>query len=264
MKKNKILLGVVASVALCGMDATAQINYQNGDLLAGFRSGSGPGVTDVIVDLGSISLYQQKENTAGYPSFQVNANLSSALTSTFGGVSDVTWSIFGVNDTSLGSTALAGQSDANTIWSSKRRNNSSIQSSAPFGDPSSDSQEHAVVDIEGIGGNTSPGGASPGLIVNLAPGIVSLDSSVASYSPEMSGAFNGNINGDYSYNIERTGSGVLDLYEVNPDSQGLYLGNFSLDPGGDLTFSPVPEPSTWAMLGTGLMTLIAIRRSRNK
>jgi hypothetical protein len=257
MKKSKILLGVMAFAAFCGMDATAQISYQNGDLLAGFRSGSSP---DVIVDLGSISLYQQ----TGSASFNVNSNLPGALTSTLGNISGVIWSVFGVNDTTLGSMALTGQSDAYTVWSSKKRNNAGIQSSAPFGDANSAAQGLAAVDIEAIGGNTSPGGASPGLIVNIAPGIVSLDQSVTSYSPDMGGAFNGNFEGNYSYSIERTGSGVMDLYEVNPDSQGKYLGDFSLDSLGDLTFNPVPEPSTWAMLGTGLLTLIAIRRSRNK
>jgi len=249
MKKNKILLGVVAAAVLCEMDATAQISYQNGDLLAAFRKGGSP---DVIVDLGSISLYQQ----TGEASFQVNANLSTALQNTFGTLSTMQWSIFGVND---GGTALAGQSDANTIWSSKRRNNAGIQSSAPFGNANSDSQALAVGDIKSIGNNTGSG--SPG-VSDLALGIVSVDSTVANYAPDMGSPYNGDFEGTYSYNIERTGSGVLDLYEVNPNSPGQYLGNFSLGSDGDLTFTAVPEPSTWAMLGTGLMTLIAIRRSR--
>jgi hypothetical protein len=251
MKKNKILLGVVAAAALCGMEATAQINYQTGDLLAGFRKGGSP---DVILDLGSISLYQQVSGA----SFQVNANLSTALQNTFGTLSTMQWSIFGVNDTG---TALTGQSDANTVWSSKRRNNAAIQSSAPFGNPSSDSQALAVGDIKGIGNNTGSGSTG---VTDLAPGIVSVDATVANYTPDMGSPYNGDFEGTYSYNIERTGTGVLDLYEVNPNSPGQYLGNFSLSSGGDLTFNPVPEPSTWAMLGTGLLTLVAIRRNRNK
>jgi hypothetical protein len=256
MKKNKILLGVMAAAALCGMDAMAQISYQNGDLLAGFRKGGSP---DVILDLGSISLYQQFGATPGYPAgFQVNANLSTALQNTFGTLSTMQWSIFGVND---GGTALTGQSDANTVWSSKRRNNAGIQSSAPFGNPSSDSQALAVGDIKAIGNNTGSGSTG---VNDLAPGIVSVDATVANYTPDMGSPYNGDFEGTYSYNIERTGTGVLDLYEVNPNSPGQYLGNFSLSSGGDLTFNPVPEPSTWAMLGTGLLTLVAIRRNRNK
>ena len=259
MKKNKILSGVVMAIAvLCAMNATAQISYQNGDLLAGFRSGSSP---DVILDLGSISLYQQP----GGASFQVNANLSTALQNTFGSdLSTVTWSVFGVNDTTLGSTALNGQSDPYTIWSSKNRNNPSLQSSAPSGDANSAAQGLAATDIEGIGNNTQPGGASPGLIQNLAPGIVSLAQSVTSYSPDMGGAFNGNFEGNYSYNIERTGPGVMDLYEVNPGSQGQYLGDFAMDSSGNLIFNAVPEPSTWGILGAGMMTLLAVCRIRNK
>ena len=55
MKKNAILSGAVAAVALCAMDASAQLNYQNGDLLVAFGNG---GATDVVVDLGAISNFQ--------------------------------------------------------------------------------------------------------------------------------------------------------------------------------------------------------------
>ena len=80
MKHNKLIMGLVSIAALCGVSAMGQINYQNGDMLAGFRDSSSPN-TDLIVDLGSISLFTQ----TGAPSFpSVNANLSAALLGTFG------------------------------------------------------------------------------------------------------------------------------------------------------------------------------------
>jgi hypothetical protein len=82
----------------------------------------------------------------------------------------------------------------------------------------------------------------------------------------------GNVHGTWS-NIEQlTPAGfaagstalVLDLYQYDPGTANLgqYLGNFSLNPAGALLFTPVavPEPTTWAMFGSGLIAFAAARR----
>ena len=254
MNKRTILSGAVAAAALYAIDASAQFNYQNGDLLAGFGNG---GSTDVIVDLGSLANFQ----THTPQSFNLNA----VLTSTFGSVSSsLYWSTFGVNDTTISpSNSSVSQGDPNTMWVTLGRINPAVQTSAPL-TGSSSLQQLAVGDVETIASLTSPNQGSPGMIVDYAQGIELVNTSVGGYTSMMTGAYNGNLQGDWSYDILNNGAGVSDLYQSDPThSRATLLGSFTLDPSGDLTFNPVPEPSTWAMFGSGILALLAIRR-RNK
>jgi hypothetical protein len=77
------------------------------------------------------------------------------------------------------------------------------------------------------------------------------------------------FNGTFGQAFENLSSGststVSDFFQQNPSplhspGSGTYLGDFVLDNTGLLTFNPVPEPSTWAMMGTGLFGMLAIRR----
>jgi len=47
------------------------------------------------------------------------------------------------------------------------------------------------------------------------------------------------------------------------DSMGMLLDNVRLSAGGDVIAAPVPEPSTWALFGGGLLALGAVVRRRN-
>jgi hypothetical protein len=255
MKKYKILSGVVAAAVLGGASAMAQFNYHNGDMLAAFGNG---GSTDVIVDLGQISNFQAGAVTQTF-------NLNAVLTATFGSVnSGLYWSVFGVNDTSIGGNGSVTQTDANTMWNTLARSNPANKTTTPFVGGSSASQQLPVGDIETIGNLTSPNQAGPGMIVDYAPGIELVDTSLGGYSPMMNNPYNGNFQGDWTYNILNHGVGVSDLYQSDPGNhfsqRATYLGNFDLSSGGSLTFNAVPEPSTWAMIGTGLLTFLAIRR----
>jgi hypothetical protein len=84
----------------------------------------------------------------------------------------------------------------------------------------------------------------------------------------MNDPYTGNLQGDWTYNIQNVGPGVSDLYQSNPGNRYIqkasYLGDFSLDASGDLSFTPVPEPSTWAMFGSGLLCLIGVCRFKNR
>jgi hypothetical protein len=246
MKKNRIILGVVAAASLCGADAMAQIAYHNGDMLAGFRTfGSS---TDVIVDLGSISLYQNPNGI----SFTPNSGVASALSSAFGGnLSSVYWSVFGFNDTGVTphDTSVI-QGNRYTLWTTSP------------GDPSDSifSNNHLVTtDMSQIIGTISQGTGAGSGIVDVPTSANGLTYQMQSFDGGNPGE--GNFAGDW-IGAELKGSGVSALYQFDPGTQGTLLGNFSLDNSGNLTYNPVPEPSTWVMLGTGLMTLIAIRRSR--
>lgn len=257
MKKYKFLSAALAAAVLSGISAMAQFNYQNGDLIAAFGNG---GSTDVIVNLGSISQFQ---NAGSSP---LSYNLNSVLTSQFGSVSgSIYWSVFGVNDTTLGaSDSSVTQTDANTMWNTLGRSNPANKTVTPFVGGNSTQQEAAVGDIETIGNLTIPGNAGPGQIVDYAAGIELVNISLGGYSPMMNSPYSGNFQGDWTYNILNNGAGTSDLYQSNPGNhlsqRANYLGTLNLSPGGTLTFSPVPEPSTWMMIGSGTLALLALRR----
>src|SRR5476651_775757 len=141
MKKNKIMSGVMALAALCAVNATAQINYQNGDLLAGFRNG---GTNDVIVDLGSISIFQSATSPISFSS------VSGALTSVFGGVSGVKWSVFGVSSAA-----------PDSLWISKPRSNPALKNTPNPVVANSDAQDAVALDIGQIASSTVPGPGVP-------------------------------------------------------------------------------------------------------
>ena len=122
-------------------------------------------------------------------------------------------------------------------------------------------------DIDTISGLTTTG-AWPG-IANLFVNIVTVPVAAGGYTALMAqGISNGDFAGDWTYNIENAGAGVSDLYQSDPKANSFdsklatYLGNFSLDNSGSLTFNPVPEPATWSLLGAGVMSLLAARRFR--
>jgi hypothetical protein len=258
MNKKIILSGAVAALVLGTMDASAQFNYQNGDLIAAFGNG---GSTDVLVNLGLISTYQQQ----GIPPFSVNLN--SVLTSVFGSVnSSIYWAVFGVNDgggSGGGGAPGISQGDPNTIWTTLGRLNPGHQTTAPLIQGGSSQFQLPLTDIESIGNVTSPSQASPGLIVDVSPGVEEVSTSVGNFTPMMTNPYNGNFQGDWYYNVLNHGAGVSDFYQNDPSlSRASYLGNFALDPTGNLTFNPVPEPSTWAMAGSGFLLLLALRRRR--
>jgi hypothetical protein len=255
MKTKQILLGVMASAALCGTSALAQISYQNGDMLAGFRNG---GNVELIVDLGSIANFQTPYYTQTY------AGVSSAITSIFGSTTGLYWSVFGANDTTTTPYNHAvSQADPNTFWNTLARSNPNLRTSAPFVAGSSSSQALAVGDVGSIGGLTSP--STPG-VTNIALNIVEVNTSLGGYSSLMADPNSGNLGGNWSYNIENLGAGSSDLYQSNPGNhftqKATYLGDFTLSSGGALSFNAVPEPSTWTMLGAGVLSLLTFGRFR--
>ncbi len=258
MKTTKILMGAIASAVLCGTSAMAQISYQNGDLLAGFRNG---GTTELIVDLGSIANFQAGLTGGTYNA--AFAGVSAAITSTFGSTAGVYWSVFGVNDTSTSpNNGAVTQADANTVWTSLARSNPSIQTAAPHVGGNSSSQALAVGaigSIGGIAGSTTPG------VISLSAGIATVNTTLGGYQANMADPFAGNLGGNWGYNIENLGAGTSDFYQSDPGNhyvnKGVDLGNFTLNSSGVFSFSSVPEPSTWAMIGTGALSLLAFRRS---
>jgi len=255
MNKKTILMGAAAAAVLCALDASAQFNYQNGDMIAAF--GSSGSTNDVIVDLGSISQYQQ---AGGAP---ITRDLSSVLNSVFGGVSgNMYWAVFGVNDG--GGNPSVVQNDPNTVWATLARSNPSSQTHAPFIAPyGSGTFQLTLSQIQSIAGDTSPSAATGGGIQDIGSDIAIVSTAIGQFSPLMTSPYSGNFGNEWPYNVLNNGVSVSDLYQNDSAfAHASYLGDFSLDGNGGLTFNPVPEPSTWAMVGSGMLAFFAIRRRK--
>lgn len=261
MKTTNIIKTAMAAALFYGAAASAQtFTYTPGDLLAAFRKAGSP---DLIVDLGSASLYQ---SGAG-PSSITGVN-STLLNSAFGNLDGINWAVFGYVNTS--GSPLGPQ---NTIWVTDPRSDITTpndpNSSLTFsGQGQTISKMRAIVD-----------GATSGSATVLANQIVEVASSLnvggdpVSYTVGVGPL--SDFRGTWAPGVENlTPTGfaasstpeISDLFQQNPGAAnvGSYLGDFQLGNDGTLTFSPVPEPSALAMLGAGMMTLVAIRRFGRK
>ena len=260
MKITNIIKAAMAAAAFCGAAASAQtFTYNPGDLLAAFRQTGSP---DLVMDLGSITQFKALYGTGP----DNLTGVSSALASTYGSLNGLYWSVFTYVDTtsSLGS--------ANTLWLSTPRGDVNIQTT-PQHSASFNSQGYVISEMGAIVDGTESGFAT--VIANQAvqlPNGLNSGGDPISYTVGVGtyGDFNGTLKGsveNYTGASFTSGVSVSDLFQQNPGTGnvGIYLGDFSLESNGAFTFSPVPEPSTWAMLGAGMMTLFALRRfGRNK
>ena len=255
MKKYKILTTALAAAVLGGSTAMAQLNYTTGDLILAFgKSGTS---TDLLVNLGSIANYQ------AFPA-SYSFDLSSILTTTYGGMTGVKWSLFGVND--LGNNPSPGitQGDANTVWASSTTQNRTV--------PGNDTTDAFLVSpfnqINTLINTSLAAPSLTGISIAGTSGAATVSSSVVDgYSSQMinySGS-PGMLDGTWAYNIMKTGAGTEYLLQndaANTGNNATVLGGFSLSSAGVLSVTTVPEPSTWAMVGSGMLALLAIRRRK--
>ncbi len=244
MKKIKILTATLAVAALGGFNAMAQLNYQTGDLLAGF--GNSGSANYVLVDLGSITNFQVA--SAAY-----TWDFSSVLSSTVGGVNNnVYWSVFGVNDLINNPNSGIQQGDQNTVWNTARTLGQTVPGDQSF----LVTPYNQIITLANV---------SIGAATDISAGVITAPSgTVDGFNSQMIPG--GDFAGTWTYNTTRRGANLLYLMQNDPANSGSpaqNLGSFSLSSGGVLTFNTVPEPSTWAMIGSGALALLAIRR-RNK
>lgn len=252
--KKKLLASVLIAAAFGEMALqAATFTYTPGDLLAAFRKSGSP---DLIVDLGSISNFQ-------YPANSANTTLGTALTSTFGGTAGIFWSVF----TFDGNGTYA---PVNTLFMSAPRADVSLQNTPPTTGTSSQ-QNLATGQLGAIADalNGSYGTIIADQVIQLPNGLGgSNGGDPASYTTALGGSLD--FNGTDGQNFENLSSAsvatVSDLFQENPSplhnpGAGTYLGSFTLAADGtSISFSPVPEPTTFAMIGTGLFSLVAFRR----
>lgn len=249
----------MVAAALCQVAVQAQtFTYHPEDLLAAFREAGSP---DVIIDLGAISNFQQPGATSmNFP------GVATAMTGTYGSLNGIYWSVF----TYAGDSTYA---PVNTLWMSDPRANVNMQNTPPTTGTSG--QQNNVTGQ--LGAIVDALSASYGTII--ANQEIQLPSSLgsgnggdpASYTTALGPSLD--FNGTFGQNFENLSSAsaatISDLFQQNPSplhspGTGTYLGDFTLGGNGSFSFAPAPEPSTWALLGTGLFALLAVRRNANR
>ena len=265
MKTTSIIRTAVAAAVLYEALASAQsFTYNNGDLLAAFRK---PGSSyDLIVDLGSASVYQNA--TYGGPAINISGVDSALLTSVFGSMDGIYWSVFGYVNTA--GSPLGPQ---RMIWVTDPRSELYTQN-----DPNSS------LTYNGQGATISKMGAIVDAATSTAWGETVLANQIVEFSSSLNvggdpasytigvGTF-GDFRGTWAPGIENlTPSGFAssstpegsDLFQQNPGAAntGDFLGRVQLNNNGTLEFFPVPEPSTWAMFGAGMLLLVSSFRRK--
>jgi hypothetical protein len=263
--KNTVL--ALALAAFAGTSAQgATLSYTQGDLLMGFYATAGTGqTTNYVLNLGNFATY--RDNSPGN-SFNLSlGNVGADLTAIFGSGwdvrSDLFWGVFGHSGTTTGvdpaNTLYAGQDAA--LGTGYTRAVSSQQGATINGN------------LNNIVGEYN--GAN-----STANSNVGQSQDTTLFNNEWVTQANQNINGAFGrYDITEFNAVIgqdLNLYRMlrttvaDPDNgnatlgQGSLQGTFSISSGGVVSFSTIPEPSTYALIGLGLGGLTLLRRYKNK
>jgi hypothetical protein len=265
MKPYKLaVLSAAVAGSLWNLNASAQ--FTTGDLILGFRT---PGAAnDMVVDIGTSGNLVSLATPTGSYAISGNFYSGTQFTASSLNFNNLYFSVFG---NTLGNTLWV---TANSTLQEHTAGNQSI-AAGQFGAIASGALD--------AGGNYPANSANSSTVVIVPSGFSIGGGTDLSYTK---GVLDPNTSADnFSYfpvvNEANTSAGFssgtspiyMNLYELDPYSNnngpaGTQLGYFELDPNGSMSFNlgiaPVPEPGTWAMFGSGLLTLIAIRRMKNK
>jgi hypothetical protein len=259
MKKLVLSCLALASAALITATASAQsiVTYTNGDLFFGMRSSDG--TNSYLVDIGSPSQILSLAPGATF-TFTLG-NINADITSTFGldwytridpntGTNAVLWSIVGTAQ-----QAVPGVDVLRTLYSSN------IDSANPFARGSSAGQGNTAGFINTMG-QTWNGSTST---ANSPFGVIQANTLVNGYNSQQSGG----ISFQRWSGAEGTPGAQLALNRLIPatgasiGTPSQYTGYFNLSSSGVLTYTAVPEPSTYAMFGVAVFAgLFVVARRR--
>ncbi|MCE0483752.1 MAG: PEP-CTERM sorting domain-containing protein [Methylacidiphilales bacterium] len=241
----KALLLALAGSALLATTASAQLTYNDGDLLLDFRATSGTGAsTNFEVDLGAADQAQFASGTVYVPSLLTTAQ-ANELSSLFSGNSaNVVWSVGGSNVGTLGGNYTNGS----TLFITQG-------TSAPTPVLKSN------VAVFGQAAQANVGSGASGFTATTVDSnsVTISQSDSNSYDSQLTATvgqyFSVPINNpEAAYN-----GGSLTLYAIQPDAavDGANATTYKL---ATFTFSAVPEPSTYVLMLGGLLALVVLKR----
>jgi len=247
------------ALTMSGLCASAQVlQYADGDLILDFSESD---YSDVEVDIGNVtSLINAAKSNGGTVTLSgSDYNISSQLLGTFPGVDSLSFSVFGLQNNASG-TYLAG-----TIFLTQAQSGAGANS-APR-DLTGGSQQNLVGTVQsivGVGADTagllpwSKGNAANStdntakVAIIPTAGLAAVNS-YTTIGPAGWAAANISPQNTTSATFDSDGGGIIsDLFEYDPVGKGPngnpnyteYLGYFTFNSDGSLTFSLPTPPST--------------------
>ncbi len=272
MKKTFLRRAVLFSAAFTAAASTqAQTGFQynDRDLILGFRQPGGSSASDLVVDLGQASIYYGLATGSSLTiSNYTTANLSAAFP---GGLDALYWSVSGDVHNS--------NTDTNyplyTMWVTKPRANLNVQST-PWGPRSVYQQGPTCAKVSGIGNNAvTYGGTVPAGPDNSTTQISIPPTSPYSYTTligavgNYSGTFQGDVEQVTPFGFASGGVAVqADLYQLIPSAASAKLiGYFELETDGSMKFfaapaaNSVPQPTITSIIqaaGTNTISFTSV------
>ena len=257
MKLNKLTTALVALASAAVLSTSAQAagsvnaSYTSGDLLVGFElSGA---ANNYVVDLGSASQLTSNQSfqlstadlVADFGSGWANSN-SNVVTNP-----DLQWGLIANDQGKL------AQGNANTIWFTSTSSTALNGFSASALHGISNSIQNLDTGSGGFLGTTTTSDTTNAINQSAAAA-----NSWTSFAPGSTG-FGLGISVEQANNVGPTAA-VEDVFEYVPGtSQANLLGTLSLSSGGVLTFTAVPEPSTYALGITAVVLFLVLKRRKS-
>lgn len=258
MKLKLIAALGLTCLALCAPRAHAA-GYSQGDLLLGFHATGGTGADQTyVVNIGQGVLYR---NGTMSLSLNIGADLASVFGANWFSRTDI---LFGAAGTP--SNALTGNymgDPTRTLYATRAENTPGVQSE-PWVIPTSSARAQASTDMVTLQSAFLAAAANGATAPNSTIVPTSADNDWSDFNPptqtQSFSAFNPTIEGIPTQ--------VLDLYRVLNTNTGAtmpgivgtgqLLGTLRLDASGNVFFTAVPEPSTYALLVCGALAGVAV------
>jgi hypothetical protein len=277
--KATLLALAVGSLLAATPSQAANPNYAPGDLILGFQATGGTGSDkSVLVNLGNTATVFRDGTD-----FSSIINVASVLESVYGAGwaerGDISFGLIGVwGNAAIGNTLQNGD-PLRTIYASRARTTlgtSGVANSVSFGliqDSAMTAISNQIVGLQNYFENNFT--SNTAIVTNS-----DTPSDWAQLVPAGGSAFGGLTGGiQTTFGSGTIGSyeGLLDLYRLQAKNDiagqygfgqairnpGEYLGSIGIDTAGNVSFitAAVPEPSTYALVGAGVVLIGLLRRA---